>query len=87
MTPAVLSDKPVGKDPELIDHVNVVAVPAAWSVKEYADPKAGAGSVAVVIAGFVAIVSVNGALAVARLPSVTCIVKLAAPAAVGLPLI
>lgn len=45
------------------------------------------GGVAVVIAGFVAILSVNGALAVARLPSVTCTVKFAAPAAVGLPLI
>jgi hypothetical protein len=87
IVPPDASVSPDGRAPALMPHEYPPVPPLAASVCEYACPAVPPGSEVVVTVSGVTIVMLSALLAVAPPLSVTCAVKLAVPAAVGVPLI
>src|SRR5579883_1755734 len=85
--PAELSASPAGSEPAVTVQAYPPVPPPADRVCEYAVPATPLGSDVVVMVSPAPTVRVRGALALALELSVTCTVKLDAPAADGVPLI
>jgi len=86
-----LSDKPVGKDPEMTDQVKLDGFPVAAKVCEYAAPVVPPANEVVLIVGAVVVGAVivmpRACVAFGATPFEACTVNEAAPIDVGVPVI
>jgi hypothetical protein len=86
IAPAALSVSPAGRFPDVTDHVYGLLPPDAAKFWEYADPTVAFGSVLVVTdKGAAAMVRLKLFVVFAFAASLTCTVKFAFAAAVGVP--
>src|SRR3954452_15374430 len=87
MVPFAASDSPAGSEPSVVDHAYPPVPPLAESVWLYAAPAVPPGSDDVVtVSGGGATLMLSACDAVAFELSLTCTVKFAVPAVVGVPL-
>jgi hypothetical protein len=84
-TPAELSVRPAGREPEFTDQVYGVVPPVAVRVTEYGTPTVPAGGAEKFVVTPVPMVSVVASVAICPRASVTLAVKLNVPVAVGVP--